>query len=177
MLNPQISPGVPSSYVRENGFVLTNDYHRTATILHQNEQYQLCAVITVAKSGELVFDTENLEDCWKEIDTEEEFRNAPFSWGTAHYSNAAEVVEAVTGKKENVLVEYKKIIARAKEEQRQKNTQILQERPKIADFIHDPNDEYFVIFNHKGREFVLSTRLPKKKGTVDDIFVFQKKKN
>jgi hypothetical protein len=174
MLNPQIPPDIPASHVVENGFVLSNDYHGTASALHRNDQYQIRAMVRVSKSGELILDTENLEDYWKEIDTEEEFKNAPFDWVAANYQMAAAVVEAVTGKKENILVEYKKIIAAAREEQRQKNAQMLKKNPEMADFIGDADQEDVLMLNHEGRQFVLATTLPRKKGTVDDIFVFQK---
>ena len=174
MLNPQIPPDIPSSHVVENGFVLCNDYHGTASSLHRNEQYQLRAMIRVSRGGELILDTENLEDCWREIDTEEEFQNAPFDWGAANYQMAVPVVEAVTGKRENVLAEYKKMIASAREEQRQNNAQTLQEHPEWANFLGDPDKEGVLMYNHDGRQFVLATTLPRKKGTVDDIFAFQK---
>jgi hypothetical protein len=174
MLNPQIPPDVPASHVVENGFVLSNDYHGTASTLQRNDQYQIRAMVRVSKEGELIIDTENLEDYWKEIDTEEEFQNAPLDWAAANYQMAVPVVEAVTGKKENVLAEYKKIIATARGEQRQKNAQMLKEHPEMADFIGDADQEDVLMFNHEGRQFILATTLPRKKGTVDDIFVFQK---
>lgn len=96
--------------------------------------------------------------------------------GAANYAMAVPVVEAVTGKKENILAEYKKIIAMAREEQRQKNAQMLAEHPEWAEFTGDPDKEDVLMFNHGGRQFVLATTLPRKKGTVDDIFVFQKVK-
>lgn len=176
MLNPTIPPDVPSSHVVENGFVLSNDYHGTASSLHRNEQYQLRAIVRTSRGGELVLDTEDTEDYWKEIDTEEEFQNAPFDWGAANYTMAVPVVEVVTGKKENILSEYKKIIARAREERRRENTQTLAEHPEWAEFMGDPDKEDVLMFNHAGRQFVLATTLPRKKGTVDDIFVFQKVK-
>lgn len=176
MLNPTIPPDVPSSHVVENGFVLSNDYHGTASSLHRNEQYQLRAMVRTSKGGELMLDTENLEDYWREIDTEEVFQNAPFDWGAANYAMVVPVVEAVTGKKENILAEYKKIIATAREEQRQKNTQTLAEHPEWAESMVDPDKSDVLMFNHGGRQFVLATTLPRKKGTVDDIFVFQKVK-
>jgi len=176
MLNPSISPDIPSSHVVENGFILSNDYLGTASSLHKNNQFQLRAMIREAKNGELIADTESLEDYWKEIDTEEEFKNAPFDWGAANYEMAVPVVEAITGKKENVLTEYKKIIAMAREGQRKKNAQLLAEHPELAESMEDPDKEDVLIFDHEGRQFAVATTLPKKKGTVDDIFVFQKRK-
>lgn len=174
MLNPKISPEVPSSHVVENGFVLSNDYYGTASSLHRNSQYQLRAMVRMIQGGELIWDTENLDDYWREIDTEEEFKNAPFSWGAANYAMAVPVVEAITGKRENVLAEYKKIIEVAREEQRQQNVKMLAEHPELAEFMGDTDHEDVLMLNREGRQFVLSTTLSKKKGTADDIFVFQK---
>lgn len=174
MLNPTIPPDVPSSHVCENGFVLSNDYHGTASSLHRNEQYQLRAMVRTSNVGELMLDTENLEDYWREIDTDEEFQNAKLDWGAANYTMAVPVVESVTGKKENILAEYKKIIAMAREEERRKNDEIIAENPELAELIGDPDKEDAIMFDYNGRQFVLVTTLPRKKGTVDDIFVFQK---
>lgn len=176
MLNPEISPDVPGPHVVEGGYVLCNDYHATASSLRQNDQYELRAMIRKSPSQELMFDTENLDDYWREVDTEEEFRNAPFDWGTVNYAMAAQVVEAVTGKRENILAEYKKIIEMAREQRRQEIAKTLAEHPELADFIRDPDQEDVLVFNYGGKQLVLSTKLPRKKGTVDDIFVFQKKK-
>lgn len=175
MLNPQISPEVPSSHVVENGFVLCNDYHGTASFLHNNEQYQLRSIIKLSRNGELILETENLDECWTDVDSDEEFKNAPFSWGKADYKTATIIVEAVTGRKENILAEYKKIIAQAREEERQKNAKRLQEHPEWADFIEDPDKSDALAFNYGEKNFVLPTILPKKKGATDDIFIFQKK--
>ncbi|MDO8668662.1 MAG: hypothetical protein Q7K35_06310 [bacterium] len=174
MLNPTISPDMPSSHVAENGFVLSNDYHGTASKLRQNGQYQLRAIIRTFKGGKLILDTEKLEDYWEEIGTEEEFKNAPFDWGAANYETAAQAVELVTGKRENVLAEYRKLIAKAREERRQKNIKTLQEHPELAGFLGNPDKDDLSI-NHGGTQAILVQSLPRKKGTVDDIFVFQKR--
>lgn len=175
MLNPQISPDVPSSYVIKNGFVLSNNYHDTANSLYQNKQYQFRGLIRkTSKEEGLILDTENLEDCWEEVETEEEFKNAPFSFGVINYNMAAQVVEVVTGKKENVLAEYKKIIADARKKEQQENARILKEHPELANTLNDPDKTDVFLLNHRGKTFALSTRLPRKKGVVDDIFIFQK---
>ncbi len=176
MLNPQIPPDVPSSHVVENGFVLCNDYHGTASSLHGNDHYQQRAVVREVKGRTLVLDTERLENCWKEVETDEEFKNARFSFGTAQYANAASLIEAITGKREHVLTEYKKLVAAAREEQRQRNAQLVREHPERANTIVDPDEEEIIMLNHQGKEFMLETAIPKKKGTADDIFVFQKVK-
>ena len=174
MLNPEISPDVPSSHVVKGGYVLCNDYHGTAFSLHRDRKYGFRAVIRKSPGQELIFDTESLGDYWKSINTEEEFRNAPFDWGAANYATATPIVEAVTGKRENVLAKYKEIVEMAREQQRQENARMLAEHPGMAEFISDPAQEDVLIFRHEDRQFVLFTKLPRKKGTVDDIFVFQK---
>ena len=74
LLNPQIKPNIPASFVKENGYVLCNDYHNTATILRQNG-YKPLAIIRMTKKG-LLYDTENPGEYWTEIETDEEFQNA-----------------------------------------------------------------------------------------------------
>ena len=157
LLNPAIDPSVPATYVTPDGYIVTNDYHGTASTLAQDSQYALRALVRESDKGELYFDTENLEDYVKEIDSEEEFQNAPFDFGAVHYLTASNVVEAITGKKENILAEYKRIL------------QMAREQTGEVDDEDDP-----LIFQHNGRTFVLEAKLPKKKGTVDDTFVFQK---
>ncbi len=175
MINPMISPDFPSSHVVEEGYVLCNDYHGTASSLYRNEKYQLTAIVRGTKEGTLIFDTENPEDYWKEIETEEEFKNSRFSFGAANYSQASKIVEEVTGKTENVLGEYKKIIESAREELRKKNSELIAKNPGIRSILKDPENEDTFMYTHEGHQFVLTSSLPKKKGTVDDLFIFQKK--
>ncbi len=174
MLNPTISPEIPSSFVRKEGFVLCNDYHRTASALKKDDSYKLKAIIR-NKNKELIYDTEEPDGYWKEVETEEEFQSAPFSWGAIDYKRAADVVEMVTGKRENVLVEYRKIINTAREEQQKKNAELLQENSEAGSLVQGIEEEDSFFFNYEGKEILL-TVLPRKKGTVDDIFVFQKTK-
>lgn len=173
MLNPVISPDIPASHVKENGFVVSNDYHGTATGLREKKEYALRAIIR-KKNRELIFDTENLGDYWREIETDEEFKNAPFDWGAAHYKTALNVVEAVTGKRANIIAEYKKIIEMAKAQERERNTRMVAEDPQMAAFVKDPDEKGIFTFHYGDKQFVLPATLPRKKGTVDDLFVFQK---
>src|ERR1035437_2277782 len=56
MLNPQISPTIPASHVKESGYVVCNDYHATATALRTNPDLQLRGLIRVAKDKGLIYD-------------------------------------------------------------------------------------------------------------------------
>lgn len=68
MQNPTISPDVPSSYVVKDGFILCNNYHSTATLLHQNPQYKFEGVIRKGQEG-LIFDTDKLDDVFPPKDS------------------------------------------------------------------------------------------------------------
>ncbi|MFH1088939.1 MAG: hypothetical protein V1716_00745 [Candidatus Uhrbacteria bacterium] len=175
LLNPTISPDAPASHVVQGGFILGNDYHNTATNLRGNGQYQLRGIIRKSSDRKLIFDTENTEDYWKEIETEEEFQKAPPSFTTANYETASRIVKAVTGKKENILAEYRKIIEMAKEQNRSLNAKMLAKNPEIAYLLQNPDTATELLFNYKEEQHVLAVGLPRKKGTADDIFVFQKK--
>lgn len=170
MLNPQIPPTVPATHVTEGGHVICNNYHATATAMRDNPDFQLRGLIRVAKGRGLLYDTDHPEEYWKEIDTEEEFANAPFDWGAVNYAMAGGVVEAFTGKRENVLVEYKKIIEQAREQ----NAKMLTEHPEWADLLGDTDKKDVLMLNHEGQQHVISARFPRKKGTVDDLFVFER---
>ena len=73
LLNPQIPPDVPASHVNSGGYVLCNEYHGTASAMHSNSDFELIGLIR-SEQSKYVFDTEQLQNCWKEIDTEEEFQ-------------------------------------------------------------------------------------------------------
>jgi hypothetical protein len=169
MLNPQIDPTIPATYIKEGGYAVVNDYHGTASTLRQQADYELKGLIRFSREDGLIFDIEYPEDYWKEVDTEEEFRNAPFSWGAANYEMAKHVVKALTGKEENILYEYKK----AREEAREEYRQDIKKHPEMAQLLGDPDSMEEFIVNHDGEQLLIAS-LPKKKGTVDDLFVFEK---
>lgn len=159
LLNPTIPPDFPSQFVVPGGYVVSNDYHGTATSLKGNEEYELQGIIRPTKDRGLIMDRDNPEDYWREVETEEEWENAPFSWGgAANYASAAQVVELMTGKRENIMEEYRRIVEMARKD-------------GLA-----VDDDTF-IYNYEGRSLVLSFKLPSRKGTVDDLFVFQKRQN
>ena len=161
MINPEISPKIPSTFVVPGGFVLSNDYHRTATELKKNDQFELLAMIREEK-GKLIYDTENLEDYWREVETEEEFKNCAGSgWTCASYDLAFMTVKNATGKTENILEEYKRLISLANEQQN----------------LGEGEDSSGVttLLKINGRNVVLMNKFPSKKGNVDDLFVFRKR--
>lgn len=168
MLNPCIDPDFPASHVVPAGFVLCNDYHKSASSLRENPDYELTGVIRMTAEG-LIFDTEKLEDFWKDVETDQEFQNAPFSWGALTYGEATELVREgekigiiAADTRKSILDAHKEIIERIIE--------------KAGEQIHDMGEgQMFLTSEDKRTVMILNTALPRKKGAVDDIFVFQKK--
>jgi hypothetical protein len=110
--NPQISPEIPCSHVALGGYVLSNNYHDTAYKISKIDGWQLCALIENNRDGEMAVVTDDLEAYISDVETEDEFMNSkPGSLHAIDYNTAADIVESVTGKRENVLAEYKKILA------------------------------------------------------------------
>jgi hypothetical protein len=136
----------------------------------------LCGLIRETDKG-IIYDTENPEDYWKEIETEEEFKNAPFNWNAIHYLLASNIVKRITGKEDNILNEYKKIIEMAREQQREEDAILRAKQPELADTIKDPDQQDILFFNHNDNHYVIFTKLPRKKGTADSLFVFKRISN
>jgi len=167
LLNPAINPEIPLETIPEKGYVLCNDYHSTASAIHDDKNFQLAGLIRrEPKTKELVVDTDHPEEYWKEIDTDEEFKNAPFSFSVAHYKYAAEIVKEITGKSENVLQEYKHLLELAQQQ--------MAERDPDGQYKEEREAMPFLTLEWGGKRFDLVTGLPRKKGTVDDIFIFQR---
>lgn len=169
LLNPSVRGGDLVSHLKPGGYVLCNDYHGTATAFRDNTEFEFVGVILPTRENRYMVDREGLEECWQEVETEEEFKRARFTWGGANYLMVAPIVRATTGKEENVLAEYRKIIEMAKEQEREKRAAFLSKNPDAAGWISSDSD--ILMFDNDP----ISTKLPKKKGTVDDIFIFRKK--
>ena len=65
------------------------------------------------------------------VETDEEFMNCPIVEGIANYEGASHIVEKVTGKRENVLSEYKKIIANARKSEEERWNKFIEENPGV----------------------------------------------
>jgi hypothetical protein len=196
LVNPSISPEVPSSHVREGGFVVCNDYHGTAEWLRRSGDYDLMAIVEESRRNELVFNDTHPDDYWKTVETDAEFQNARGSLNAVSYSRAAQIVEAAIGHPwEKVLEEYKSLIEFAKERDLQASRQareapvdpealaffgLSEQSGSTADARANeeellPDEEGpWVITDRQGREVIL-TGLPRKTGRDEDIFIFQKK--
>lgn len=173
LLNPGISPDVPVSHLVEGGYVLCNDHHTTATDLHTNNSYEFIGGITRTAEGYVV-DIENPENYWQQVETDEQFRLAAYSQGNASYELALELVKAKTGKEENVLAEYKKIIDEHRRIAREENAEIFAGEDNAEEMLNElVNDNFELEIGNKN--YLVMVDLPNKKGTTEDIRIFRKK--
>ncbi|MGH7141160.1 MAG: hypothetical protein ACREGH_00805 [Minisyncoccia bacterium] len=173
LMNPEFSPEVPSSHVIDGGYVLANNHKLSATDLHNDPKYFLQGVINNTATQNISIDTQNLEDYWKEIDTEEEFQKTQ-SYDPAFFMPVTNAVKKITGTSENVLTEYKKLLEQTREEMRKENEQILATNPGAQ--VPNPDTQDALILMHDGEPVVLNAHLPNKKGTADSLFIFKKQK-
>lgn len=74
LLNPQISPFAIVQYVRERGYVLCNNYHRTADEMHTCSDFAPAAVLHTAEGKSL--DTTSLGEYFQLMTTDEEYKRA-----------------------------------------------------------------------------------------------------
>lgn len=81
LLNPQIAPDIPSQHVVLGGYTICNDYHGTASHLRKNPEWELKGVIVPSREGSISYDTAQLDEYWQEVETDEEWKAARFSWG------------------------------------------------------------------------------------------------
>ncbi|HAU40038.1 MAG: hypothetical protein UV80_C0005G0046 [Candidatus Peregrinibacteria bacterium GW2011_GWF2_43_17] len=169
ILNPSVRGADLVRNLKPGGYVLCNDYHGTATGFRDDTEFEFVGIIIPTRDHQYVADRENLEECWQEVATEEEFKSARFTWGGANYLMAALIVRAVTGKEENVLAEYRKIIEIARKQEQERNAAFVSKNPDAAGWMLSDSD--ILMFGNDP----IPTKLPRKKGTVDDIFIFRKK--
>ncbi len=154
LLNPQIRPDIPASFVKEGGYVVSNNYHATADRL-KKLGYIPVGVI-VGRDKDLNYDTNELDKYWQEVDSDNEFKEV----NEYLFADAARTVETVTGKRENIPQEYKKIIEGVRE-------------GTLAGASNFSDIQVAISFDFKGDRLMIPTSLPRKKGSVDDMFVFR----
>lgn len=74
LLNPQISPFAIVQYVRQRGYVLCNNYHRTADEMYTCQAFTPVAVLNTGQEKKL--DTASLDEYFQLMMTDEEYKQA-----------------------------------------------------------------------------------------------------
>lgn len=163
IMNPRISGLDLINCLKKGGYVLCNDYHRTATEFKESLDFELLGIIRKS-DNKIIFDKENPTDYWETIDNEKDFKKAPFGFGQMNYNGAKDIIKRIKGEEpKEVLSEYKKIL-------KQEIDKMSEEK---KDFIRETGT--ITVKDAKGEQLLLLTELPRKKGTCDDVFVFKRK--
>lgn len=104
----------PPSFVLPGGYVICNNQWGTATSMRDREEFELKGVVTVdEESGEPSLDTANLEDYWREVETDEAFKE---STGDYIFGRAQEDVVRFFGTDTEILEHYKQLHRQSKEQ-------------------------------------------------------------
>ncbi len=171
LLRPVASITTSLTHVKEGGYVICHDWKGSASDLQNNKDFELVALVHPDDKGSYVYDTSNLEDCWKEINDDEELRAYSRlglgGQGAPTYWDVVKTVRLMTGKRENYIKEYKNLISRLRKE----------EVEGVTDFEGDEDGTNVMFFEYNGTFMVLKSRLPYKKGMEDDFYVFRKKQH
>ncbi len=169
LLNPGGTGEEPAKHVANDGYVLCNDYHQTATHLNDNLDFIVVGVVSKSKDDdEQLLVTDHLEQYWEEVQSDEELKQAPFSFSRADRKMVLNILKKRIGEERlkqviedgKLVVEYKKILAEAKA----RSTKLEDSNQEDENFLVDTFGE--------DNELLLS--LPRKKGTVDDIYIYQR---
>lgn len=140
--------------VKVYGYIICNNYHDTADILNKyfNLSFNFRGAIVQSRNQEIYFAHQDLDQFWQSIENEEELRNAPFSW----YRANLEVIKAIVGKFSN-------------------DERFIAPFSTYNDLVQKYQCLCWWAEDHGGIiDDELIEHLPRKKGTADDLFVFQR---
>jgi len=159
IFNPQIEGYQLIKNLNNNGYVLCNDYHRTATeFFEKKEEFELVGIIRNTNNG-LILDKSNPQEYWEEVETDEAWKKFNFSWGgdIETYNEGKKFVEKVLDRPSNNVVKDYKMI-----------------RNNINEYMSIIKEKDIGINEGGETDYYKPKNLPKKKGDCDDIFVFKK---
>lgn len=174
MLNPQIKPDIPASFVASGGYVLVNNYHNTANLMQQLDSFNVVGVINTYE-GEESLDTVSLEDYFKEVESDEEFQGVQNGFNEISFENARKIVKIYNGKDKDILSEYKKIINDELEKEIKEWKELKLTDPEMAEYEGNPENKDVLLVRRGGEDIVLTREIPKKKGSAGSLCIFQKK--
>lgn len=157
--NPEIAPEEPAKHIVPGGYLICNNYHETAEVMTKHPDFECIGVVGwVPEEKRFGVDQKNLQEYFEEVETDEAFAARSEAWrlGSVQYEQAVRVVEKMTGKKDHVLDEYRKMLQLGREQ-----------RGDHGDLVH-------VTFPD-GTEKTLCAKLPWKKGYTHDLYIFRKR--
>ncbi len=148
LLNPAINPSFSCSLVRKGGLVACNNYHQTATQMRAMSDFQCRGVIRRDLStGGLIYDTEELDLCWQEIQSDQDWEKAAYGFSTVTFERAKGIVLLETGRAENILENYRAILAKARQTLIERAEAVRNSPPKKYAMKRLPDGSLFPYFD------------------------------
>jgi len=149
--NPGIESYGPIADLKPGGYAIVNDYHLNATQLHRMDEFELVGILHDRTPDHApILDTENPEQYWQTVETDEELQCAVV------YDGIGILARNETGTTTPTLQQLKDAIDRIKAE------------------YPDAIEEAGALIYDNGTK-VFPSNLPPKKGQLDDFFVFRRK--
>jgi len=129
LVNP--GSGVPIEYsleaLKEQGNICCTDYHSVATRLARRPDLEIKKIIIPAKDdkSEAIEITENLEDYFSPVSTDEEWQQAETSRFQMSYENARKVLASLVTNSRNILYDYETLLEYIKRENPEQDFDIV----------------------------------------------------
>lgn len=171
LLHPNIHSVAPRQFVSSRGYVLCDDLQNTASEIRTLSDFEFVGLITLNNNQNLV-ERDELDDLWNEVETDLEFQSAPILRNSVTYEAAANIVEQLKGKRDNVLEDYMRLLAQAKNESEESNRVLKQQHPEMASLAQGQVSTVYVL-NYNGKQYTLPP-LPRKRGEASDLYVFRR---
>jgi hypothetical protein len=156
LLNPEIEPDIPASFVQNDGFVLCNNYHETADKIKNLQGFEVVGVIQRTDDGSIL-DTEYLDKYWEEVDDIDEFKKARTGFTFDDYNTVSRLVTERFGNEDDLFNRYRQII-----------------NEKLQEMKVQGDDSQMLSFGTRERPVFVLGKIPMKKGGSNDMFIFKK---
>ncbi len=167
--NPQIGPEKMVEAVKEEGFVACNNWSLTADHMYKNPDFKIVGVVNAGDNDELTYDEKDLDDYFKPVETEDEFKKSKSGLFGINYDQAREIVMGIFKVDTDILKHYKELLEQAKKAALVQKAEYEKQHPGETVGL----DERLLAFEVNGRTISVPP-LPKKKTSSVDFFVFQK---
>ena len=166
ILNSGVKPEFATTNLRTGGYLLCNNYSGTTKEAIRSTHLTHVGSLEL-ENGQPILCTENLQEYWQEIDTEEAF--------VTHRASASYCrdVRKFTGKNEDFLAEYRTLLERSRKATAEFYAALERAHPDPFPLrLTDSDGPIYV--DPRDPSTVLSG-IPKKRGHADTLFVFRRK--
>lgn len=151
--NPTIASDGPVSHLKSGGYALVNDYHGNASeLFKKDDDFELVGIVHSRTPNKgPILDTEAPELYWERVETDEELQSSP------DYPGLVLMTKSQTGTERLTLELWQATLDRLREE-----------------YPDAKSIEGMLMYGSPDLRF-FPEALPRKKGHMDDLFVFRRK--